>query len=260
VAAAAAEAAGGRVIYGDTDSLFVDAGALDPAAAAARGAVLREAVGRAVDQALLDEFGCRSHLELRFEKVYARFLMPEVRGGATGSKKRYAGLMVGPGGEETLELVGLEAVRRDWSDVARRFQRELLDHVFHDRPVEPFIRGFVAEVEAGGHDGDLVYRKAVRKPLASYTRTTPPHVRAARLQAEGAGRIVAYVITRAGPEPVGGLTAPPDHAHYVTHQLRPLADAVLRFLGDRDFDAILGRGSAARQLSLFEPSPATRSG
>ena len=58
---------------------------------------------------------------------------PRCASGATGSKKRYAGLVAGPDGE-TLELVGLEAVRRDWSAVARRFQRELLDRVFHDRP------------------------------------------------------------------------------------------------------------------------------
>ena len=35
-----------------------------------------------------------------------------------------------------LEIVGLEAVRRDWSDVARRFQRELLDRVLRDQPVD----------------------------------------------------------------------------------------------------------------------------
>jgi DNA polymerase-2 len=194
------------------------------------------------------DFGCTSRLDLEFEKVYARFFMPEVRGGATGSKKRYAGLVVGPGGEE-LELVGLEAVRRDWSGVARRFQRELLDLVFHDRPVADFIRAFVAELRAGRFDAELAYRKAIRKPLAEYTRTTPPHVKAARKLGAEAGRIVRYVVTRAGPEPVGETTAPPDYDHYVTHQLRPIAEAVLRFLGPPDFDTIVG---TRRQLSLFD--------
>ena len=77
----------------------------------------------------------------------------------------------GPGpegrhGAGELELVGLEAVRRDWSGVARRFQRELLARVFHDRPLVEFIRAFVADLRAGRHDDELVYRKAVRKPLA----------------------------------------------------------------------------------------------
>jgi len=152
---------GHRVIYGDTDSLFVDLGEPDTARAAARGEGLRAAIGGAVGDAVAREFGCTSHLELEFEKVYARFFMPEVRGGAMGSKKRYAGLVVGESGEE-IELVGLEAVRRDWSGVARRFQRALLDLVFHDRPVADFILGFVADLRAGRFDGELAYRKAIR--------------------------------------------------------------------------------------------------
>jgi DNA polymerase-2 len=237
---------GHRVIYGDTDSLFVDAGEPDPARAAARGEALRAAIGQDVAATLTREFGVRSWLELEFEKVYVRFFMPEVRGGETGSKKRYAGLAGPP--DDQLELVGLEAVRRDWSGVARRFQRELLGRVFHDEPVADFVRGFVADLRAGRHDGELAYRKAIRKPLAAYTKTTPPHVKAARKQAGGAGRIVAYVVTRAGPEAVGETTAPPDYDHYVAQQLRPLADQVLRFLGGPDFDELIG---ARRQLLLF---------
>ena len=69
-----------------------------------------------------------------------------------------------------------EAVRRDASAVARRFQRELLDLVFHDRPVDAFVRAFVADLRAGRFDAELVYKKALRKPLGAYTKTTPPHV------------------------------------------------------------------------------------
>ena len=54
--------------------------------------------------------------------------------------------------------------------------------------------------------------------------------------------------TRAGPEAVGETSAPPDYDHYVTQQLKPIADAILRFLGGRDFDDTIG---ARRQLSLF---------
>ena len=204
--------------------------------------------GRHVERKIRREFGCESHLELEFEKVYARFWMPEVRGGATGSKKRYAGLVASPGGE-TLELVGLEAVRRDWSAVARRFQRELLDRLFHDAPVVDYIREQIGALRAGRLDAELAYRKAIRKPLGEYTKTTPQHVKAARKVAGGVGRIVTYVVTTAGPEPVGRTTGPPDYEHYVTQQLRPIADAVLRFLTAPDFDTLSG---ARRQLSLFD--------
>jgi DNA polymerase II len=251
LAAAAVEREGHRVIYGDTDSLFVDVSEPDPARAAERGEDLRRAIGTYVADALGAEFGVQSWLDLEFEKVYARFWMPEVRGGATGSKKRYAGLVAGPNGE-MLELIGLEAVRRDWSAVARRFQRELLDRVFHDQPVEDFVRSFVDGLRAGRFDAELAYRKAVRKPLDAYTKTTPPHVKAARKQAGGPGQIVTYVVTVTGPEAAGETTAPPDYDHYVTQQLRPIADAVLRFLGGPDFDTIAGiERPEGRQLELF---------
>jgi DNA polymerase-2 len=243
-AAAHVTACGYTVIYGDTDSVFVDCGAADGPGAQGLGEALRADVSAALARQLADEFDCASHLELEFEKVYERFLMPEVRGGKAGSKKRYAGIVDG-----RLELVGLEAVRRDWSGVARRFQRELLARVFRDEPVEAFIVETLAELRAGKRDGELVYRKAIRKPLESYTRTTPPHVKAARKQAGGdGGRIVRYVVTRAGPEPVDALTAPPDYEHYVEAQLQPVAEAVLRFVPGVDFAALAG---LTRQLSLF---------
>ena len=60
--------------------------------------------------------------------------------------------------------------------------------------------------------------------------------------------MVTYVVTRAGPEPVGHTTAAPDLEHYVTQQLKPLADAILRFVPGPDFDDLSG---ARKQLSLF---------
>jgi DNA polymerase-2 len=243
LAADGVERRGHRVIYGDTDSLFVDVGARDDAAARAAGERLRAEIEHDVAAAIERDFGCTSHLVLAFQKVYARFFMPETRGAGTGSKKRYAGLV----GAE-LDIVGLEAVRRDWSPVARRFQRELLMLVLNDQPVAAFVQTFVRELRQGRFDDELAYRKAVRKPLADYTRTTPPHVKAARKQGGAGQRLVRYVITKAGPEPVGATTAPPDYEHYVTQQLRPIADAILRFLDGPDFDDLIG---ARKQLSLF---------
>jgi len=246
-AASHAAALGYTVIYGDTDSLFLAAGEEDPAQALALGETLRATIDREVGTRVRAEFGCESLLELELEKLYRRFLLPEVRGGEVGSKKRYAGLVVDAGGTERVEFVGLEAVRRDWSAVSKRFQRELLDLVFHDRPVEAFIQAFLADLRAGKLDELLVYKKALRKSLDAYTETTPPHVRAARKLGDGAGRIIAYVMTVAGPEPVGATTAPPDYDHYIEHQLAPIADAVLRFLG-LEFADVAG---TRRQLRLF---------
>jgi DNA polymerase-2 len=237
---------GHTVIYGDTDSLFVDAAAEDEAAALRCAEEIRAAVSVMLVRRLREEFGLESFLELEFEKCYLRFFMPEVRGGTGGSKKRYAGL-VAAGEGSALEFVGLEAVRRDWTPLAKRFQRELLARVFDDQPVEDFIRAFLADLRGGRLDDLLSYKKAVRKRLAEYTRTTPAHVKAARKQQGPASRIVEYVMTTAGPEPVEARQGTLDYTHYVEKQIEPIADAVLRFLSIR-FGDVIGR---ARQLELL---------
>ncbi len=245
-AAAEVRRLGFAVIYGDTDSLFVDPREDDPARALAIAEEIRATVTTALVDHLRTDFGVESYLELEFEKCYERFFMPEVRQGTGGSKKRYAGALPGPDGRK-VEFVGLEAVRRDWTPLARRFQRELLARVFDDRPVEDFVRGFLADLREGRLDDLLAYKKAVRKDLAQYTKTTPAHVKAARKQDGPQARIVEYVMTAAGPEPVDARQAALDYTHYVDKQLAPIADAVLRFVGIH-FDDLCGR---ARQLDLF---------
>lgn len=246
-AAAEARRAGFEVIYGDTDSLFIDPHETDPHQALKRAEQLRETISQALAAHVQADYACDSVLDLEFEKLYLRFFLPEVRGGKVGSKKRYAGLLVGRDGQEEIEFVGLESVRRDWSPVSKHFQRRLLELVFHDELVEEFIRTFVGNLRAGLFDDQLAYKKAIRKNIDSYTKTTPPHIKAARKLIDGAGRIIEYVMTHNGPEPVDQLTAKPDYDHYVMHQLAPIADAVLRFFGT-SFEAIV---DPPRQLSLF---------
>ena len=42
---------------------------------------------------------------------------------------------------------------------------------------------------------------------------------------------IAYVMTTQGPEPVEYRQSPLDYEHYIDKQLRPVADAVLPFIG-----------------------------
>jgi DNA polymerase-2 len=141
----------------------------------------------------------------------------------------------------------MEVVRRDATELARRVQRELYARLFDDRPVEDYLRDVVAELRSGALDDLLVYRKSIRKPLASYTASTPPHVAAARKMARPPRRVVEYVITQGGPEPVTERRSGLDREHYVQKQVRPVAEPVLGLLG-LDFDRIVGDD---RQLELF---------
>jgi DNA polymerase-2 len=241
------EAEGMRVLYGDTDSVFV---ALDPDAsepdARERGLTLRARVEAKIADRIRADYAVEPRLDLELERIYTRFFQPSVRAGKQGSKKRYAGLVAGE-----LEVVGLEAVRRDWPAVAGRLQKGMLALLFADRPPEPFAREIVERVRSGELDRELVIRKGLRKgSVDRYTKTTPPHIQAAR-KAEGpVGRVVRYVIARSGPEPVlddGPLPADLDYEYYVEHVLRPIADSLLEPI-DSSFDRVLGRPS---QLTLL---------
>ena len=235
---------GVRVLYGDTDSVFVEV-----EGDAVEG--LRARVEAVIAERIRREYRVEPCLELEFELFFDRLLLPRVRGGRGGSKKRYAGWSEG-----RLVLVGLESVRRDWPAVARRLQEGMLERLFTDRPVEPFVRELVERVERGELDAELVYAKRVRKgSLDRYTETTPPHVAAARkLAALGRrpGMLVRYVVTRDGPEPVlpgaelpGGI----DRRHYVERVLRPIGESILAELGS-SFGAAIGRPQPA-QLELL---------
>ncbi|MGD0530243.1 MAG: DNA polymerase II, partial [Polyangiaceae bacterium] len=86
------EAEGLPVIYGDTDSLFVrPEEAMGEEEAAARGRALAESLTHTLAEEIARELRVESRLELKFESHYLRFLMPTMRAGDRGSKKRYAG-------------------------------------------------------------------------------------------------------------------------------------------------------------------------
>ncbi len=245
------ETLGHRVIYGDTDSVFVwirDAGC--DADAVAAGEQLESELNTWWNDVLRREFNLASGLELQFETHFRRFLMPTVRGSDKGSKKRYAGVVAAAGGERVV-FKGLENVRTDWTRLARGFQEELYRRVFLHQPFEDYIRQQVGALLAGEMDTELVYRKRLRRRLDEYQRAVPPHVQAARLGRErdlpvtSRGDWVEYVITTMGPEPADCAQAPLDYQHYVDRQLQPVADGILGFVGT-SFDAITGR-----QIDLF---------
>jgi DNA polymerase-2 len=240
------EAGGRRVLYGDTDSLFVETGEEDPAAARAFGEALAATLNRDLARHVADRWRVTSRLDLAFDRLYLRLCLPAVRHGTAGARKRYAGLTEAKDGPR-LVFTGMEAVRGDWTDLARDVQRELYARLFADRPVLEYLREVVADLRKGRFDDRLVYRKALRKAPDAYTATTPPHVAAARKMAGQRRGRVAYVITTDGPEPVDDRRHPIDHEHYVDKQLRAVAEPVLSLLGQDFADA----SGSRKQLSLF---------
>lgn len=262
------EQEGYKVIYGDTDSVFVLTGTDNKQDALKKGKALEQAMNRWWSSRLEKEFNLESCLEIEFETLFSKFLMPTVRGAETGSKKRYAGLIEGRDGEPELLFKGLESVRSDWSPLARQFQQELYRRIFLNLPYEQYIKDLVGDIVAGKYEQELVLRKRLRRKLSDYVKNVPPHVQAARLaqqfrreQLERDGLdanaansqggnsdirgSIDYFITVNGPEPKEYRKSPIDYEFYIEKQITPIADSILIFRAS-SMDKLLNR-----QIGLF---------
>ena len=239
------ETEGYKVIYGDTDSVFVLVGEnKSESYCQGVGKQLQETLNAWWKNHLKEDFAIESNLEIEFETHYLRFLMPTIRGSETGSKKRYAG-MVNNAGKKQMIFKGLETVRTDWTPLAREFQQELYKRIFNHQPYKEFIKRTHDSLITGQLNDKLTYTKRLRRPLKSYISTQPPQVKAAR-KMKNPGRKIEYVITLNGPEPIENSSSAPDYQHYVDKQLAPVADSILYFL-NTSFSKI-----TARQLDAFD--------
>ena len=214
-------------IYSDTDSIFLKTDNKNPLEL---GKEIQNYINKFYEEHIRENYNRKSYLELEFKKYYKAFMLPKIRNSKeeAGSKKRYAGL-VESNGKESLEIVGLEAIRGDWTDAAKEFQIELLNKVFHKEDPIQFIKDYIKKIRSGKIDSKLVYRKSIRKNLDKYTKTTPPHVKAARLLDKLESNVIEYFITENGPEPIQKHKSKIDYEHYVKKQITPLADTILHF-------------------------------
>ena len=246
---------GYEVIYGDTDSLFLKLKEGEGENAEVNGKRIADDLNKYWAEKIQNEFGLKSYLEIEFEKYYRKFILTPARGSESGAKKRYAGLL-SEGGRETIEFVGMEVVRSDWTRLAKEFQAELYNRIFNNEEIENWLREIVKRVKAGEYDEKLVYRKRLRKDVDEYTKNIPQHVKAARMLPEtnrlgeatsrSRSGTVYYVITKRGPVPVELKHTDIDYDHYIEKQIKPIADSVLILLGE-SFDSIV----QSDQLSFF---------
>ena len=213
---AEAESLGLTIIYGDTDSLFVK-------------------YERSKVKQLLNWVKKELDLEIRVEREYKRILFTE-------AMKRYAGLL--PDG--TLDIVGLEVVRGDWSEIARQVQEHVLERILQDQSPEKAVetvRATIRKLKSGEVPlADLTIRKTLTKPIEKYA-VRAPHVEVARkLMKEGwtltVGDKVAYVIVK-GPGSLFKKAKPynqvkpeeVDVQYYLENQVKPAAMRILETFG-----------------------------
>jgi DNA polymerase I len=212
-----------EVVYGDTDSIFIKYES-EKAARLARK--------------IENMFG----LEVKPDKIYVRILFTE-------AKKRYCGLL--PNGQ--LDIVGLEVIRGDWADVARKSQEKVLEILLKEespKKAVQFVHRYIADLQAKKAPyKDLIIWKALTKPIEKYA-VKAPHVEAAKiLRKEGweisAGDKVGYVITsgtgrlytRVKPFMLASYEDV-DVEYYVTHQVVPAVARILKVFGVKEEELV----------------------
>jgi DNA polymerase I len=97
-----AETAGILVVYGDTDSLFIN-------------------YEKTAAEKLQDQIKSELKLDVEISDVYRRIFFTE-------AKKRYAGLRW----DGSLDIVGLEVIRGDWAEVAKKVQEHVLEIILKE--------------------------------------------------------------------------------------------------------------------------------
>ncbi|MEZ0345406.1 MAG: DNA polymerase II [Infirmifilum sp.] len=223
-----------RVIYGDTDSVFVKN---DP-----------EKIQKLVEF-VEKELG----FEIKIDKVYVKVFFTE-------AKKRYCGLLR----DGRIDVVGLEAVRGDWAEISKEIQEKVIEIILKEgdpwKAVE-YVRNVIKELEEGKISlQKLVIWKTLSKNLDEY-EVDAPHVRAAKLMMSHGWRVsrgskVGYVVVKGG-EKVSEKALPffmvksieeVDVDYYVKRQIIPAALRILEYFGIKEEHFSTGK----KQPSLFD--------
>lgn len=211
-----AKALGLEVIYSDTDSIFISN------------------VKPKVEE-LMTWVNKDPGLEIRIDLEYVRVLFTE-------AMKRYAGLRR----DGTLDIVGLEVVRGDWSEIAREVQENVLRIILNLQPTaqaNESVRETVQRMKNGEFPIEaFTIRKTLTKPIEEYRVRTPHAEVAKRLAKEGweidVGDKVGYVVVK-GKGTLFQKARPYHEAkledldleYYVENQVKPSAMRILEAFG-----------------------------
>jgi len=219
-AIAIAKNLGLEVIYGDTDSIFVK-------------------YDKSIVEKFIDFVEKELGLEIKIDKVYQRVFFTE-------AKKRYIGLTV----DGRIDVVGFEAVRGDWAEIAKELQERVAEMVLktmdHRKAIE-FVKEEIEKIRKLSSQGSIdiqkfVIWKTITKPISEY-EVEAPHVTAAKYMIKSGysievGDKIGYVIVK-GAGKISDRARPYimvdardiDVDYYVEHQIVPAVLRILEYFG-----------------------------
>lgn len=234
---------GFEIIYGDTDSLFV---------------VLKDLMSKEKIKKKAEEFVAKMNkklpgiIELEFRDLYEGGIFVARHEEEKGAKKRYALIDY----KGNIEIRGFETVRRDWCELSKRIQRDVLTTILRERNPQKavqMVRDVVEKLKNGEVTlEDLIIYEQITKPLATY-KAIGPHVKAAqkamaRGRPVGEGVVVGFVIVK-GKGSISDRAEPAedvkpnqyDPEYYIGHQVLPASMRVLKALGYTEEEVLEGK-------------------
>ena len=215
-----------KVIYGDTDSVFVTLGNKTKKDA--------EDFLNKVNEDL------PSLMELELDGYYPRGIFVMKKGEEQGAKKKYA--LLDEGGK--IKIAGFETVRGDWSEIAKETQKEVLRIVLVDDDVKKavsYVKKILDEIKDGKIPLEkMTLKKRLTKNIEDYS-AIGPHVNVAmrmvkRGDVVGVGSDIKYVV-QGGKGNIGDKSVPADEAksydpdYYIDNQIIPAVEKIFLAVG-----------------------------
>jgi len=220
------EKKGFKVIYTDTDSLFLKLDDKTP-----------EDAKRFIEDLNRD---LPDIMELEYEGFYPKALFVHTKSGISGAKKKYA--VVDDKGH--VKIRGFEAVRSNWAPIAKKTQehviRAILKGDVKSKAVQ-IVQQTIKDIrDKNVPINEMIIKTQLLKPIGEYD-TKPPHVAVALRMKKAKIKvqpkmIIRYVITPSG-EKIGDKARTPEEAteydadYYINNQVLPAVERIFEVIG-----------------------------
>ena len=197
-------------------------------------------------------------MELDLEDFYSRGIFVKTRSGEKGAKKKYA-LITEKG---TLKIRGFETVRRDWCNLARKLQSEILKEILKEGSEKKsleILKKTISNLKEKKIDKkDLIIKTQLKREINDYV-AKGPHVEAAKkMQKLGIplnqGTIIEYYVGKQNSKSklirdrvfLASESAEYDPDYYLNNQILPAVESIFEVFNVSVQD--LSDGSSQKKL------------
>lgn len=236
-----AEKDGFKVIYSDTDSIFLH--------------LEKKTKEDAKKFAESINMKLPGIMELEYEGHYPAAIFVTAKATESGAKKKYALI----DDDDKIYIKGFETVRRNWSEIAKEVQEKVLTIVLKENNSEKalkYVESVVKQLTEKKIPIDkVIIHTQLQKDIESYASVGPHVVIAKRLKEKGydvaPGMIIEYVVTE-GKGRIGDRVKMPedikennyDSDYYINNQVVPSVERIFEVLGYTKDDFAVKKGQS----------------